>query len=171
MVPVIRLTSGPAGRPEPERMTGPGCRFCKAWYFNEEKVQVQWSRQPQFTLCCSHGLAAHVPPLPDPPEPLRELLCSSAESLQKNRALRRRVEHFQDNIRKYNTAMGFMSFGKEGPPTSEKMPPGGRGPWTYVLHGQAYHRISTLYPAENKAPRFGQIYIYDPIEAAGHRKR
>ena len=39
----------------------------------------------------------------------------------------------------------------------------------YVLHGQAYHTTSTLYPGVGKDPRYGQLYIYDPAEAATRR--
>ena len=40
-----------------------------------------------------------------------------------------------------------------------------------MLHGQAYHLISTLLPSEGKAPAHGQLYIYDPEEATEYRAR
>ena len=39
----------------------------------------------------------------------------------------------------------------------------------YVLHGQVYHRISVLLPSGNKDPSYGQLYIYDPVDAADRR--
>ena len=38
-----------------------------------------------------------------------------------------------------------------------------------VLHGQVYHRISVLLPSGNKDPSYGQMYIYDPVDAADRR--
>ena len=66
--------------------------------------------------------------------------------------------------------MGFVSFGDAG---KDAVPHSlaGSGPPVYVLHGQAYHLISTLLPSEGKRPAYGQLYIYDPHEAAEHRVR
>ena len=44
-----------------------------------------------------------------------------------------------------------------------------RGPPVYIMHGQAYHSISTLYPSDGREARYGQLYIYDPAEAAQRR--
>ena len=62
--------------------------------------------------------------------------------------------------------MGFVSFGDAGgPPPFDPT----RGPNVYVIHGQAYHRISSLYPNKGEKPRFGQVYIFDPADAAAVR--
>ena len=35
-----------------------------------------------------------------------------------------------------------------------------------MLHGRPSHAVSTLRPSCNKRPRYAQLYIYDPVEAA-----
>ena len=77
---------------------------------------------------------------------------------------------FCDNIRRYNAAAGFVSFGDASAGTAGATFPG-RGPPVYVLHGQVYHRISVLLPSGNKDPSHGQLYIYDPVEAAERRAK
>ena len=41
-----------------------------------------------------------------------------------------------------------------------------RGPPVYVLHGRAYHVTGTLYPAQEEAPKYSQIYVHDPVKAS-----
>ena len=103
----------------------------------------------------SHGRAAHIPRPVDLPKALQELLKSPS---------------FCDNIRRYNAATGFVSFGDASGGTAAARIPG-QGPPVYVLHGQVYHRISVLLPSGNKDPAYGQLYIYDPVEAADRRAK
>ena len=74
---------------------------------------------------------------------------------------------FQTNIRRYNAAMAFASFGDAS--RSERQGAPGRGPPVFAVHGQVYHAISTLQPPEGKQPLYGQLYFYDPTEALQHR--
>ncbi|CAN1725764.1 hypothetical protein LINPERHAP1_LOCUS229 [Linum perenne] len=37
----------------------------------------------------------------------------------------------------------------------------GRGPYTFSISGQIYHRIGSLLPSEGDKPKFGELYIYD----------
>lgn len=37
----------------------------------------------------------------------------------------------------------------------------GRGPYTFRMHGQNYHAIGSLLPAEGLSPKYAQLYIYD----------
>ena len=93
---------------------------------------------------------------------LRELLGSSREARQ-----RHNQQFFKDNIRRYNAAMAFASFGDPGGVSAAR--PSGTGPPVYVLHGQPYHSISTLFPSDGRDPAYGQLYIYDPEEATARR--
>ena len=88
------------------------------------------------TMCCAHGRAAHIPRPADIPRELQEMLKSPS---------------FCDNIRRYNAATGFVSFGDASSGTTAAEIPG-QGPPVYVLHGQVYHRISVLMPSGNKDP-------------------
>ena len=130
------------------------CNDCQALHFKTECVQVASGADgKKCTLCCAHGRAAHLPKPTDAPGELQELLKSAS---------------FCDNIRRYNAATGFVSFGDaSGGSAATNLR--GRGPPVYVLHGQVYHRISVLLPSGNKDPSHGQLYIYDPDEAADRR--
>lgn len=133
------------------------CRYCRALYFGCE------SSRAGFGLCCRSGKLKHVPVLPHAPAPLANLLSGKA----------RHSEHFKQNIRRYNAALAFASFNDARGGVLDQSNPAGasgsRGPPAYILHGQAYHAVSTLYPSVGKEPRYGQLYIYDPAEAATKR--
>ena len=132
------------------------CQHCRALYFECE------SSRTGFALCCRDGKLKGLPCLPPAPEPLASLLRNQSP----------KAEAFKQNIRRYNAALAFASFAN-----SRGAPDGGydgqlhgqegrsRGPPVYILHGQAYHTISTLYPGQGRDARYGQLYIYDPEEA------
>jgi len=48
-------------------------------------------------------------------------------------------------------------------------PPSGLGPYCFRIHGQIYHRTSTLHSQPNKPRKFSQLYILDPDEATEQR--
>ena len=132
------------------------CSKCQALHFQTECVHVGPGPEgKQYTTCCAHGRAAHIPRPVDVPKELQELLKSPS---------------FCDNIRRYNAATGFVSFGDASGGTAAARIPG-QGPPVYVLHGQVYHRISVLLPSGNKDPSYGQLYIYDPVDAAERRAK
>ena len=133
------------------------CDFCLAWNFADEKVQSAGGRR--VTLCCKAGKICHLPTLPDAPEPLRSLLLDST-SLAK---------HFRQNIRRYNAAMSFVSFGARlevkigGPHT--------RSPPVCIVHGAVYHHSHPLRPHDDSEAQFAQLYLYDAQEATQARSR
>ncbi|XP_033134461.1 uncharacterized protein LOC117127850 [Brassica rapa] len=45
----------------------------------------------------------------------------------------------------------------------------GNGPFTFRMHGQNYHRMGSLLPAEGDIPRFAQLYIYDTAHELQNR--
>ena len=108
-------------------------------------------------LCCLHGKLSLVRPTTSQHAPivqglLDKLLTQTA---------------FQANIRRYNAAMAFASFGEAG--GSAAQGGGRRGPPVYAVHGQVYHAISSLQPAAGKKRLYGQMYFYDPAEAVEQR--
>ena len=123
------------------------CGDCGAYYFH-----VECGAGSRCNLCCGHGRAKDVPRVADAPRTLTELLGEP---------------HFRENTRRYNAAMSFASFAEQSGQPQRHLP--GIGPPVYVLHGQAYHGISTLLPSSDRAPSHGQLYIYDPQEAAQRR--
>jgi len=65
---------------------------------------------------------------------------------------------FQQNIRAYNSALAFTSIGAK----IDDHITGTRGPYTFRIHGEMYHRIGSLFPQSTvKSPSFAQIYIFD----------
>jgi hypothetical protein len=132
------------------------CQFCNALYFTCEAARSG------FNLCCRQGKLKHVPTLPPAPQPLARLLSAGG----------RQSDEFRQNIRRYNAALAFASFNDAGGAVVDGGAPQAaqaRGPPVYIMHGQAYHATSTLYPSSGREPRYGQLYIYDPQEAATRR--
>jgi len=58
----------------------------------------------------------------------------------------------EKNIRQYNNAMSFVSFG-----TKVDLPPN-YGPYTFRIR-VVHHRISPLYPKDLQSTSYGQLYI------------
>ncbi|XP_057299455.1 uncharacterized protein LOC130630074 [Hydractinia symbiolongicarpus] len=73
------------------------------------------------------------------------------------------AKNFQSNIRKYNSAVAFASFG------ANLRPPPGRGPPCFRICGQIWHRVGGLYPPEGQTPVFNQLYIYKAGRALNER--
>ena len=72
-------------------------------------------------------------------------------------------KNFRENIRSFNSALSFASMG------AQIKPPSGSGPYCFRIHGQIYHRASTLHPPPNEKRQFAQLYILDPDEATEQR--
>ncbi|KAF2355516.1 hypothetical protein FHG87_013728 [Trinorchestia longiramus] len=93
------------------------CQFCGALRFQRERLN-----------CCHNGKIS-LPPLQEYPENLRLLFdADGAEG-----------SNFTQNIRNYNSAFAFASFG------ANIRPPPGRGPYCFRLQGQTYHSASNLH--------------------------
>ncbi|XP_014774554.1 uncharacterized protein LOC106872177 [Octopus bimaculoides] len=107
------------------------CQFCNA---------KMWAAEPP-GMCCLNG-KVRLPPLPQPPQPLKELLTGSTSSSSK----------FLQIIRNYNYAFQMTSFGANVVTDSGWMP-------TFKVQGQVYHLIGSLHPLPNCKPSFLQIYF------------
>ena len=166
------------------------CRYCRALFFSSEAVRGKSSaKNPLFSLCCRHGRLKYLPVLPPAPTELAELLTgraaadtnlswhpfTSAGLISHDRLSGQRKQdsdHFRQNVRSYNTAMGFVSFtdtlssadpGHKSSSSSAVAPP------VYILHGRAYHIAGTLYPPEGTSAKFAQLYVLDASEAVAAR--
>lgn len=117
------------------------CGFCGAHRFEKEKLN-----------CCHNGKVM-LPPLPDYPMEFKELLTSNSEQ----------SKHFLGQIRQYNSAVSFASFG------AKLVSPPGRGPYVFRLQGQIYHRAGSLHPDENTPPVYSQLYIIETNRAVQAR--
>lgn len=110
-------------------------------------------RFPNECYNCCHNGKVDLPPLMPYPEALRRLLMME-DAKSKN---------FMENIRQYNSAMAFASFG------AQMITPPGRGPYCFKIHGQIYHCTGSLHPSHGTSPSFSQLYIIEGNEAVQHR--
>ena len=104
------------------------CSFCSAFFFSAEGLRGKnTSNGPLFSRCCRLGRLCHLPLLPPAPASLAQLLTGcvaedsaltwspftsagilTGEFLKGPR--KKASEDFRQNIRCYNTALGFASF-------------------------------------------------------------
>lgn len=131
------------------------CEFCGALNFPAERVGTSVSRR--VTLCYKGGKLSHLPPIPDAPEPLRSWLLAPGAH---GRA-------FRNNIRRYNAALSFVSFGDHvevrGGHAQQRAPP------VCIIHGAVYHHSHPLRADDASSARFAQLYLYDATQANGLR--
>ena len=71
--------------------------------------------------------------------------------------------NFRNNIRNYNSAFAFASFG------ANVDLPHGHGTYCFRIHGQTYHCTNTLYPNDGEEPQYGQLYIIEGNQAVNRR--
>ena len=65
------------------------------------------------------------------------------------------VKNIRANVRQFNSAFSFASFGENITPHP------GQGPPCFRLCGQLVHRSSDLHPAPGLPIYFSELYIYD----------
>ncbi|GJW68035.1 DNA helicase, partial [Tanacetum coccineum] len=128
------------------------CRHCGClFWYNERLKNNNYGRRAEYHLCCGGG-KIYMPPTPDPPLFIQQLLTNS---------------HFMEHIRAYNQMFAMTSFGAKVD-NSVNM---GRGPYVFKVSGQIYHWIGSLCPEEGHHPRFLQLYIYDTHAEVANRLR
>ena len=88
------------------------------------------------------------------PDPLKHLLSGDTSAVRTN---------FLDNIRQYNSAFAFASMG------AQVVPPPGRGPYCFRIHGQVYHRTGSLHPPDGVDHQYAQVYILEGDQAVESR--
>ena len=116
------------------------CPNCKAYLFpNELGTQI----------CCMNGKVALLP-LETIPDDLKELFEGHTSS----------SKEFRNNIRAYNCAFSFVSFGAN---IDKNLATYRNGMYTFRLQGQMYHIAGPLLPTEeNESPSYAQIFFQDP---------
>jgi hypothetical protein len=117
------------------------CQFCQALRFQNE------------TLNCCHNGKVSLQPLQPVPNELHNLFTQSNAN----------AKNFFENIRSYNSAMAFASFG------ASLAPPPGYGPYCFRIHGQIYHRSGSLHPDHAATPSYSQLYIIEGDQAVETR--
>ena len=76
-----------------------------------------------------------------------------------------RAKKFIRAICEYNCMFTFTSMGA----TVEHSFGGSRGPKIFKISGQVSHRIGSLVPSGDDAPKFAELYIHDPANEIRHR--
>ena len=101
---------------------------------------------PHFNICCERGKLRQVPNLAAPPVELEWLY----------QALDSQSRHFRENVRHYNGAFSFISYGSD---CFEQL----------SVHGTTYHMTGRLFPDDPDKGKFAQVYLYDHGEAMKRR--
>ncbi|KAJ3708378.1 hypothetical protein LUZ61_012083 [Rhynchospora tenuis] len=132
------------------------CSDCHALFWYQERSgssSETWNAV--YNLCCRNGRVS-LPPIEDPPEPLRTLLDPSngPDSV-----------HFLANIRTYNSMFAFTSNGVRIDQQINRS----AGPYVFRVSGQICHRIGSLVPAEGDRPSYAQLYFYDTANEIQNR--
>jgi hypothetical protein len=132
------------------------CCYCGALFWHSGRVGgLRGGRSIIYNGCCKGGKVC-VPPYRPRPEPLASL-AGSADG--------RSANFFIKSIRQYNCLFAFTSMG------AHRSVSDGRGPSLFKIHGQVYHRVGSLLPADDGPPNFLQLYIYDTTNEIRNRLR
>ncbi|CAN0837902.1 ATP-dependent DNA helicase PIF1 [Linum grandiflorum] len=151
-------TAGPTFRNEILDLQLPTwvCAYCGACFWLEEALKLaDRVNNPAFSMCCQLG-QVDLPLLPTSPPLLDRLLAVNGDSVSK---------HFRSNIRSYNAAFQWTSFGAKLDPRLMHS----RGPYSLVLNGENYHYMGSLLPPDGQPPRYSQLYVHDPTSEDSNR--
>ncbi|CAN0904888.1 ATP-dependent DNA helicase PIF1 [Linum grandiflorum] len=125
------------------------CPRCGACFWPDEALKcARIKENPTFSLCCQLG-DVDIAFLPQTPALLERLLNVNGDALSK---------HYRTNIRSYNAAFSWTSFGAKFDPRLLNS----CGPYSLVLNGENYHYMGSLLPPEGQPPRYTQSYLHDP---------
>ena len=119
------------------------CERCQARFFLEERLSKSSCSKPKFSLCCGDGKVT-LWPVPEPPEPLANLLTGSATYCRQ----------FRRDIRKYNCALCLASLQANEMNFSS-------GPSVFKVQGEVYRFIGPLRQAEGHEPKCLQTFFVD----------
>ncbi|KAG5529311.1 hypothetical protein RHGRI_029871 [Rhododendron griersonianum] len=132
------------------------CPHCKALHWMDERLARSSRSSPFFGTCCLQG-KVRLHKLIPPPPPLQALYDGIDE----------RSKSFRANSREYNVAKAFTSLGAKFNPNVLN----GRGPTSFIIHGELQHRTSSLLPQQGQDASYAQLYIYDPTSTLNTRTR
>src|SRR3954466_8433160 len=107
------------------------CRKCHALHFDSEKLSKSTCNNLLFGSCCLQG-QVQLPPIPEPPAALRNLLWG----------LHPLSGEFKKNIRQYNNAFAFTSLGVK----IDRSVTRGTGPYCFKISGELHHKTGGLLP-------------------------
>jgi hypothetical protein len=124
------------------------CQHCHALHFDCEKLIKSTRAVSKFGSCCLEG-QIRLPPFPQAPAALRNLLCGRSPL----------AREFKANIRQYNATFGFTSLGVNVDHTVTHA----TGAYSFRIQGDLHHRSGALLPSPGQPTVFAQVYIHDPV--------
>ncbi|XP_050123958.1 uncharacterized protein LOC126601311 [Malus sylvestris] len=132
------------------------CIHCGAFFWLKESLKQKCKKdEPIFTLCCQQGKIQFSTPKPTP-KFLDLLLDPTAGQISLS---------FRENIRAYNSMFSFTSMGAKVDHSINN----GTSPYIFKISGQVCHLMGSLLPADNEAPKFAQLYVYDTYNEVQNR--
>ncbi|KAL6549360.1 hypothetical protein OROHE_008477 [Orobanche hederae] len=131
------------------------CPNCHAYMWREERSKkANKTANPTFSMCCQDG-KVRLPKFKEAPATLSTLLDSNDPGTAK----------FREQIRVYNGMFCFTSFGGKIRHSINQQ----KGPYTFRINGQNYHKMGSLIPAEGANPKFAQLYFFDTQNEVSNR--
>lgn len=130
------------------------CPSCGALHWKDERLTKSTINNPIFGMCCYSGKIT-LPQVQGAPPELDTLLRGTNDASKK----------FLENIRTYNNALAMTSLGVAVDETVNR----GAGPYIFKIQGQLSHLAGSLLPQIPFAPKYAQLYIYDPADALNFR--
>jgi hypothetical protein len=124
------------------------CQHCHALHFDCEKLTKSTRAVSKFGSCCLEG-QIRLPPFPQAPAALRDLLCGRSPL----------AKEFKANIQQYNATFGFTSLGVNVDHTVTHA----TGPYSFCIQGDLHHLSGALMPPPGQHAVFAQLYIHDPL--------
>ncbi|GKB82418.1 hypothetical protein Tco_0949313 [Tanacetum coccineum] len=123
------------------------------WY--EERINKgNRAVNPSFSLCYQEG-KLRLPKFNPTPQPLHNLLNYNDPA----------TTRFRDQIRVYISMFSFTSFDARIDHSINN----GRGVYTFIVNGQSYHRIGSLFPKEGTQPRYAHLWFFDMANEVRNR--
>ncbi|XP_071695029.1 uncharacterized protein [Rutidosis leptorrhynchoides] len=134
------------------------CSACgaKLWLKETKRGKLTQGLTAAESLCCQKGKIGLPEFTKSPPKLIWDLYTNNQP----------KSKHFLENIRRYNMIFAFTSMGGK----VDNRFNNNRGPYTFRMSGQNFHRYGGLLPNVGHKPRFGQLYIYDTSNEANNRK-
>ena len=121
---------------------------------NAKHSSFEYIQDKQFSNCC-HKRKVSLPENQPYPYKLENLSTGlSMDSI-----------NFRKNIRSYNNALAFTSFGANFKSLSSSVPQ------VIRVCGKIYHNVYALHPNINEAQKYGQLYVLDNEKATAQRKK
>jgi hypothetical protein len=133
------------------------CDFCNALLLKSEAKKLNKSTKISSGICCSKGRYSFLPEKKEPPE----YICNLLRGKDAN------SNHFRENIRGFNSAMAFTSFGAKIDKDLLH-----NGVPIIKIHGTTYHQMGSMLTTDKtKTPMFAQLYLYDAEYEQKYREK